>query len=109
MVTMDRRHFKFLWKTHSKENQISTNFDRKFYIFDRLAEKQFPYQKTNNVYADRRLKIESPPLPASKKQSKEIHRNLLVDQSTTRLLLCYNSFTTVSFIHNIHSFIHSFV
>jgi len=29
------------------------------------------------------LKIESRPLPASKKQSNEIHRNLLVDQSTT--------------------------
>jgi len=30
------------------------------YIFDRLAEKQFPYQNRNKVVTDRRLKIESP-------------------------------------------------
>ena len=59
------------------------------------------------------LKIESLPLSASKKQSNEIHRNLLVDQSTTStiiLLLGYNSFTAVSFIHNtyIHSFVYPF-
>src|SRR6218665_3515480 len=78
------------------ENQISTNFDRKFYIFDKFAEKQFPYQKRNNFCADRRLKNELTPLPASEKQSNEMHHNLPG----------YNSFTAVNFIH---SFIHSFI
>src|SRR6218665_724850 len=92
------RHFKCRWMTHGK-----SNFDRKFYIFDSFAEKQFPYQKRNNVCADRRLKIESPPLRASKKQSNEIHRNLLlVDQSTT-------STSRPQLVHRckFNSFIHS--
>src|SRR6218665_90970 len=68
------------------ENQISINFDRKFYIFDRFAEKQFLYEK-RNVCADRRIKIESPPLPASKKQSTlsnlpNIHAPLITKQSS---------------------------
>src|SRR6218665_3935273 len=54
----------------------TTNFDRKFYIVDRFAKKQCPYHNRNNVAADQRSKIESSPLPASKKQTKEIHRNL---------------------------------
>jgi len=51
------------------------------------------------------VKFESPPLPASKKQSNEIHRNRLL------LLLGYKSFTAVhvSFIHTLPTFIHSFV
>jgi len=87
------------------ENQISANFDRKFCILDWFAEKQFSYEKRNNVCADRRLKIESPPLPAS---------NLLVDQSassTSRLQLVHRCkfHTHNTFIHSlIHSFSHSF-
>src|SRR6218665_368234 len=87
------------WKVKTR------NFDLKFYIFHRFSEKQFPHHKRNNVCSDRRLKIESPPLPASKKQSKEIHHNLLVDQSTTsKLQLVHRCTRTCKF----HSFVHSF-
>src|SRR6218665_3106994 len=88
------------------ENPISTNFDRNVYIFDRFAKKQVPYQKRSNVCADW-LKIEHTKLPAGKKQSNEIHRNLPIDYNVL-LLLGYNSFTVVSFIHSIHSFLYSF-
>src|SRR6218665_44431 len=103
------------------ENQISTNFDRKFYTFDRFAEKQFPYRKRSNVCADR-LKVESPKLPANKKQWNENHRSLLACLSTTSTsgLQLVNRCKFHTFIHSfipllfilqpvmIHSFVYSF-
>src|SRR6218665_441653 len=92
------------------ENQISKNF----YIFDGFAEKEFPYQKRNNVCANRSSKIEPPTPPASNKQSNEIHRNLLVDRSTTtsRLQLVHRCKFHTLYIHiglHIYSFIRSFI
>ena len=95
------------WKTHGKSN-FDRNFDRKFFIFDRFVKKQYLYYTINNVCGDRRLKIESSPLPANKKQWNENHRSLLACLYRLPLLLGYNSSAVVSFIRSfIHSFIHS--